>query len=274
MKPGLSSYTYTWAVGVPGYLPRNPVTAIDLINKTHSAGLHLLQLADNLPVESLPFDEIDKISGFARNKNVRLEFGARGLTPDHTIQCLSITERLNSDILRMVIDGPGFEPDLETVKAILLDLVPEFKQRKIRLAIENHDRFKAKEFAYMVESTASEWIGICLDSVNSMGAGEGFDTVSEILLPYTINFHVKDFAIYRLFHRMGIIIEGRPAGKGMLNIPDMLHKLSEYGRCKSVILELWTPPETDIEATILKEESWADESIEYLSGLFKSQNYE
>lgn len=270
MEPGLSSYTYTWAVGVPGYLPRNPLTAIDLIEKTHSSGMHLLQLADNLPVESLPFDEIDRISEFAVNKNVRLEFGARGLTPDHTIHCLSLAQRFNSEILRMVIDAPGFEPDLETVKSILKELVPELKLRKIRLAIENHDRFKAREFADMVESSASEWIGICLDSVNSMGAGEGFETVSEILLPYTINFHVKDFTIYRMFHRMGIIIEGRPAGKGMLNIPDMLSKLSEYGRCKSVILELWTPPEADIEATILKEHKWADESIEYLSGIFKN----
>lgn len=270
MEAGLSSYTYTWAVGVPGHIPRKPLTAIDLIDKTCSAGLHLLQLADNLPFDSLPFDEIDKISGLARDKNVRLEFGARRLTPDHTIQCLSMAERLDSEILRMVIDAPGFEPDLATIKAILRDLVPECNQRKIKLAIENHDRFKAREFAEMVESAGSEWIGICLDSVNSLGAGEGFETVSEILLPYTINFHVKDFTIYRMFHRMGIIIEGRPAGKGMLNIPDLLHKLSEYGRCKSVILELWTPPETNIEDTILKEEIWANESIEYLSELLKN----
>lgn len=274
MELGISSYTYTWAVGVPGYFPRSPLTAFDLINKTHSEGLSLLQIADNLTFESLSVDEIDKISKFARERKVRLEYGARGLTPDHTIHCLSLAERIDSDLLRMVIDAPGFEPDLVTVKSILRDLIPEFKQRKIRLAIENHDRFKARDFASMVESTGSEWIGICLDSVNSMGAGEGFETVSEILLPYTVNFHVKDFTIFRMSHKMGIIIEGRPAGKGMLNIPDMLHKLSDYGRCGSVILELWTPPEPDIEATVLKEAKWADESIGYLSELFKTIYYE
>ncbi|NSW93426.1 MAG: TIM barrel protein [Bacteroidales bacterium] len=269
MELGLSSYTYTWAVGVPGHLPRKPLTAIGLINKTYTAGLRLLQIADNLPVESMTPDEIDKISKFARQKKVRIEYGARGLTFDHAIRCLFLAERFDSEILRMVIDAPGFEPDLATVKSILRDLLPELKQRKIKLAIENHDRFKAKEFAEMVEYTASEWIGICLDSVNSMGAGEGFETVSEILLPYTINFHVKDFTIFRMFHKMGIVIEGRPAGKGMLNIPDMLHKLNEYGKCRSVILELWTPPEPDIEATIQKEEKWAVESIEYLTKLLK-----
>ena len=53
-----------------------------------------------------------------------------------------------------------------------------------------------------------------------MGAGEGFETVSEILLPYTINLHLKDFTIRRVSHKMGMIIEGTPAGKGMLNIPE------------------------------------------------------
>ena len=97
-----------------------------------------------------------------------------------------------------------------------------------------------------------------------MGAGEGFETVSEILLPYTINLHVKDFIIRRVSHKMGFVIEGRPAGQGMLNIRKTIERLSEMNRCKSAILELWTPPETKIEDTILKEDKWATESIAYL----------
>ena len=63
---------------------------------------------------------------------------------------------------------------------------------------------------------------------------------------------------------MGIIIEGAPAGKGMLNIRDLVDKLSLTGRCESGILELWTPPEKTIEETIKKEEEWALESINFL----------
>ena len=46
-------------------------------------------------------------------------------------------------------------------------------------------------------------------SVNSIGAGEGFEMVSEILIPYTINLHIKDFAIFRAVHKMGFTIEPR-----------------------------------------------------------------
>ncbi len=193
--------------------------------------------------------------------------GGRGLTPDHTLKCLLAAEIMNSPILRMVIDAPGFEPDVRTIIAILHDLEPEFRKRNIKLAIENHDRFKAREFEKMVTAAGTDWTGICLDSVNSMGAGEGFETVSEILIPYTINLHIKDFTIRRMEHKMGIIIEGRPAGSGMLNIPGLVSKLNATGKCSSAILELWTPPAESIEATITKEENWAEESIQYLKSL-------
>jgi sugar phosphate isomerase/epimerase len=158
---------------------------------------------------------------------------------------------------------------LNSVISSIKELVPEFKSRKIKLAIENHDRFKAREFEKIIQSVGSEWVGICLDSVNSMGAGEGFDEVSKILLPYTLNFHIKDFTIKRVSHKMGIIIEGAPAGKGMLNINELVESLSIHKNCISAILELWTPPENNIHDTIRKEEAWAAESIEYLKTIFK-----
>ena len=102
-----------------------------------------------------------------------------------------------------------------------------------------------------------------------MGAGEGFAEVSRILIPYTINLHIKDFTIRRVSHKMGIIIEGAPAGKGMLNIAELISALSERGLCRSAILELWTPPEASIKDTILKEDKWASESINFLKRILK-----
>ena len=209
-------------------------------------------------------EELSELLAYASKKGVALEMGSRGLTDEHTFQCLETAEKLHSPILRMVIDKPGFEPDLTAIIATIKRLIPELRSRNIRLAIENHDRFKAHELREIILSAGNEWVGICLDSVNSMGAGEGFETVSELLMPYTINLHLKDFKIFRVSHKMGFVIEGRPAGKGMLNIPGLVSSLSAKGGCNSAILELWTPPETEIEETIRKEDKWANESIEYL----------
>ena len=271
MQLGLSSYTYTWAVGVPGSMPARPATAYDLVDKAFASGLGLLQIADNLPLEGMSDEQLLDLYNYSSFRNVKIEMGSRGLTEEHTIRCLETAVILHSPVLRMVIDKQGFEPDLNNIISIIKGLLPELKSVNIKLAIENHDRFKAKEFEKIILSSGEEWVGICLDSVNSMGAGEGFETVSEILLPYTINLHIKDFTIFRVSHKMGFVIEGRPAGQGMLNIEKLVEKLSESNRCDSAILELWTPPETEIEETILKEEIWAGQSIRYLKTLFNTR---
>jgi len=267
MRLGISSFTFTWAIGVPGSEPVNPMPVRGLIDKAISYGISLAQIADNLPVEKLTEDELMLLADYSTGNGIAIEMGGRGLTPEHTMKCLHAAGILRSPILRMVIDAAGYEPSVPDIKGIVKDLLPEFRSRKIRLAIENHDRLKAREFEDIIISAGSDWVGICLDSVNSMGAGEGFETVSDILIPYTINLHIKDFTIRRVPHKMGIIIEGVPAGKGMLNIPELLLRTSQNERCRSAILELWTPPEPEIEATIKKEAKWAEESIDYLKPL-------
>ena len=264
MQLGISSYTYTWAIGIPGQMSANPMSAFELIQKAHDLKVGILQIADNIPLDMLDQEQQMELYLFAKHLGISLEIGSRGLTFEHTLNFINLAERFRSPILRMVIDAPGFQPSIEDVIHIISELVPELTSRNIKLALENHDRLKAKEFERIIQQVGSEYVGICLDSVNSMGAGEGFETVADILLPYTINLHVKDFSISRLSHKMGFVIEGTPAGKGMLNIPELFDKLNALGNCSSAILELWTPYQSSLEETIVVEDKWARESILFL----------
>ena len=56
MRLGLSTYTYTWAVGVSGSMPDIPLTAEGLIDKAAEQGIGLVQFADNLPLEKMEKD--------------------------------------------------------------------------------------------------------------------------------------------------------------------------------------------------------------------------
>lgn len=40
--------------------------------------------------------------------------------------------------------------------------------------------------------------------------------------------------------------------------------LSTYTYTWAFGVELWTPPEADLESTIVKEQTWADQSLQYL----------
>jgi sugar phosphate isomerase/epimerase len=264
MELGLSTYTYTWAIGVPGHLPRNPLSLNQLVDKANSFGLNVIQIADNSPLHLLSNNELDSLYEYAKRKQVNIEVGTRGLKPENLKAYVSIARKLKSEILRIVIDEPGYSPRIDEVILILKETIPLLRQNDIKLAIENHDRFKSREFARMVLETDPEWIGICLDSVNSMGAGEGIDEVVKTLAPFTINLHLKEFTIRRVSHKMGFVIEGLPAGQGMLNIQSLIQTIEKTGKCKSAILELWTPPADSIEETLKKENDWADKSIDYL----------
>jgi sugar phosphate isomerase/epimerase len=210
---------------------------------------------------------LNQIYSKSQELGIKVEVGTRGLTPDNIKKYLEIASFFNSDILRVVIDTQDYSPEIHEIKRIIDNLLPELKLRGVKLAIENHDRFKSHQFVDIINHADSDLIGICLDSVNSIGADEGFDSVFETLAPYTINLHLKDYIIRRKSHLMGFDIYGTPAGQGMMPIKKVLESLKVYGKTESIILELWPPPEETMQDTMEKEKQWVDESITYLKSL-------
>lgn len=270
MKLGLSSYTYTWSIGVPGNMPARPMTALDLLDEAHRLGVRVLQVADNLPLDRLSPAELADFADCAAGRGIQVEVGTRGIAPDHLQRYLALARRFHSPILRVVVDTASHHPSIDEVVSLLQPLRGEFETAGITLAIENHDRFKVAQLAEMVRALG-DWVGICLDTVNSFGALEGPQVVVDALGPLTVNLHFKDFTIFRASHMMGFTVEGRPAGQGKLDAPWLLGELKRYGRDCNAILELWTPPEETLEATIAKERRWAEESIAYLRKLISDE---
>lgn len=267
MKIGIGTYALAWSIGVPGHKPPAPMDIYGFLEFASQQGFVVVQIADNLPLHLYSRDELKKIRDKLKALNIVLEVGTRGLMRENLDRYLEISSFFGSELLRVVIDTKNFTPSIEEINTIIRDLLPEIKERNIRLAIENHDRLKAKEFRDIILEADSPYVGICLDSVNSIGADEGFETVFNILAPYTINLHLKDYVIRRKSHMMGFDIYGTPAGSGMMPVKQVLATLQKFGQAKSVILELWPPPEASLKETILKEQEWVSESLRYLKTL-------
>lgn len=265
MRAGISSYTFTWAIGVPGREPERCMSVFELIKKAAEFQVPVVQVADNLPLHQFSVEQLSEIKKFADERGIQIEPGTRKMTEEMLEKYIEIAKLFESPVLRFVIDGQDFEPSLQDVHQIIRNALPVLKEKNIILSIENHDRFKAREFVSMVEKANSNHVGICLDTVNSMGAGEGLETVIELLAPLTVNLHVKEFSVERVFHKMGFIIEGKPLGQGMLPVRELLEKVGP--RCTSAILEQWVAPEKTIAATIQKESEWALQSINYLKSI-------
>lgn len=268
MRLGIGSYTYVWSVGVPGFpQAQRPLTAFDLLDKAADLGVAVVQIADNLPLHELSGTQLSELADSAKSRGITLEVGTSGIQPVHLLRYRDIAVQLQASLLRVVIDTDKQHPSADEAVTALTAVLPRFAESDVTIAIENHDRFPAATLATLMDRLDSPQFGICLDTANSLGCGEDLATVLRILGPWVVNLHVKDFCVRRLPHKKGFIIEGCPAGSGLLHIPRLLDELRGLSRDPNVILEFWPPPEGSIEASVSKEDNWAHESIAYLRQL-------
>ena len=223
----------------------------------------MLQIADNLPLDTLSTAELNDLRDEARESGVDIEVGTRGISAAHLQRHLEIAGILGSPIVRVVIDRGDDHPSPEDALSRLSRVESDFRSAGVVLAIENHDRFSVAQLATLV-TKLGDWAGICLDTVNSFGALEGPAVVVEALGPLAVNLHIKDFVVERAGHAMGFSVEGRPSGAGQLDIPWLLAQIERHGAVCTGVIELWTAPEATLKETIAKETRWAQESIDYL----------
>jgi sugar phosphate isomerase/epimerase len=268
MKLGLSSYTYTWAVGVPGQVPWQPLTPLDLLRRADQLGVRVAQFCDNLTLPRLSPQELEEFAAFATEHQIGVELGTRGIADTANLLAhLDLAKFLGAPFVRVVVDSKVHEPSPDECVSVLRPLLPRFAAAGVKLAIENHDRFTSATLAQIVEQLGPDDVGICLDTVNSFGALEGPEVAVKTLAPYTLNLHVKDFTLARVSSQMGFVVNGCAVGQGRLNVPWLLDQLRAAGREVNAILELWTPFGPTLEDTIAREARWAEESVRYLRQL-------
>lgn len=239
MRLGVGSYTWPWAARA------GTLTAQSVADRALAAGLNTIQLCDNIPLEGL------RPSDFPQG--LTLELGTRGLAS--VPETLGVATTLRSPLLRLVIDTHEHEPEpgeiIETVRGFL----PQLIAQDCTLALENHDRLSAATLAKIITQINSPSVGICLDTANSLGAGEGLETVLAHLAKHTVCLHLKDIQIRRVSHLMGFDVFGCEPGTGLIDFAATLAQMTS--RCQSVILEQW-PPDASVE------EAWAEVGIKKL----------
>jgi 3-oxoisoapionate decarboxylase len=263
MTVGVSSYAFGWAV-------QQPPPAFDehaLLAFAQRHGVRVVQVADNLAIDAWPAERVERFAAAAQAAGIAIELGARGLTDAHLTRWLDLCRQCRARLLRFVADAPGYEPSAGHLTSLIRNAQPALAAAGVTLALENHDRFPAARLRRILEGAGAANAGICLDTANSFGAGEGLAAVAEVLGPLTVNLHVKDVTIRRLPHQMGFTIEGCPLGEGQLPIADTIDHVRRVGRCATAVLEAWTSPGRTGPETMARELASAETSIARLKAL-------
>jgi len=261
---GISSYTFPWLISAEDSVERKYYSANKLLTYAAENGIGYVQFGDNLPLHEWNPEQLNEFKNNADKLNIKIQVGARKLVTEHIRLYISIAKFFRSPFLRIVIDDIDYHPSPGQVIQQIKLLLPELQTSNVVLAIENHDRFTAKTLEDIILATNPQLVGICLDTANSLGAGEGIGHIVDVLAPYTVNLHIKDFIIRRVEHKMGFIVEGVAAGEGMLDIPWLLSAFQKSHHCETATLELWSNREKDLETSIMMEKMKVERSLQYL----------
>lgn len=265
MTFGISSWCYPWSLGVAkGPQPERKMTAMELLHKAVDYKVDLVQIADNLPLEELAPPELEELAEFAETKGISIEVGTKGNREDHLLKLLEISKLFKSPILRVLPAFFGSSAVMKEVETSIRRVLPRFEKDGITIVLENTEAFKAAEYASLMKRIDHPNFKMCLDLANALGIMEGPEYVMQKLLPYVGNFHFKDVKVARSETVIGFSVFGTPSGQGDLSLPWILEQLEAHGLAPSVIIELWPAFVETIEKTMILEDQWVRESVEYV----------
>ncbi len=265
---GIGTYCYMWAIGFQGAQPEKPLTALGLLGKARELGVHLVQIGPNLPLNKLSDVDLSQFIRKASEWKIELELGTRGLETDHLNEQVLLARRIGGKLLRTIPEIDGKPMDYRDIPPYLRAILPVLEKENIKLGMEN-GKIPAKDLCWALDQVRSPYLGIILDTVNSLAVPEGWKYVAEVLALHTICLHHKDFTVQRVWNMMGFTVQGRPAGKGQLDTAWLLDTLKAAGAKFNVILEVWPPEQKTLQETIDLEDAWVKESVPYLRTLIQ-----
>ncbi len=262
MEIGIGSYVYRWAIGCGDFAPRNPMTAFELLEKAIELDVKIVQLCENISLQGYNSKSLRQLRRRAEERGIALEIGIQEADLSILRAYLATAIFLGCNLVRVALNTPGKHPTLNESVEIINELLPVLKTESITLALENHFHLSSMEMLKLVKVVNNPLVGICLDTVNSIGLLEKpLDTVRS-LAPYAVSVHLKDYKIVQC--SVGYRIVGTPLGAGFLDIKSVIDLLNRSPYNPNIILEQWMDRLKSEEKTLQMEEDWVRRSVKHI----------
>lgn len=105
----------------------------------------------------------------------------------------------------------------------LLLAKPIVERHEMRLAIENHKDWRTEELLDILRRASSPYIGVCVDTGNSIALLEDPLVVVEAYAPWAFSTHLKDMGVEE--YADGFLLAEVPLGSGFLDLPKIINIL-------------------------------------------------
>lgn len=248
LKLGLDTYTvrgFRW-------------NAFQLLDYAEKMRLDTIQLGSS-NFESLDPDYVRKVKTRADQLKISIDAAIgcicatssfwkkeEGDPTKYLLKGLQLAKGLGSTNLHVFLGGfperQGFERHVEETSRAMKSVRSQALDAQVKIAVENHGDFQARELKALVEETGRDFVGVCLDSGNAVTVLEDPVFTLEVLGPYVITTHIRDSIVYD--HPRGAAYQWVALGDGTVDLKTFFAKYRELCPQAGVQLEILTgsPP--------------------------------
>ena len=258
---GLGTYAYFWQ---HSDRVAEPLSLIGAFQDACDLGVSLFQICDYAPLLGMAAAEIAEAAAAARDLDLVIELGTKGIDPGHLETFLRLADAFGARLVRSMLFAPESRPSLEEAERMLRTALPAYEASSVTLALETYEQVATEDLAGLVERIGSAHLGICLDPANVVARLELPRAAVERCAPLTKNIHVKDFAFARQDGWVGFTFSGAPMGAGLHDYPHLLETVRPRERGINEIVEHWLPWQGDADTTVRTEREWTRITLEHL----------
>ena len=238
-RVGAVAYGYQYSIGLFSYQdrPGEKFDAVKFVEANHEAGGEVAQLFVTM-IRDLDEDGLKLLRRRAEELDILLEVhgsGALGKWSKYE-DTMRRTAALGCKVVGCTF-GMLLRPDkiatleawdehTEQCEARLRELAPLAKSLGVKIGVENHLDFSVEELRDLIQRVNSPNVGVIFDVGNTIGTLDDPTEAADILGPYTVATHYKDFAIEEVAR--GFRFTMVPLGCGSLRLPEITKRLLKH----------------------------------------------
>ena len=238
-RVGAVAYGYQYSIGLFSYKdrPGEMFDAVKFVEANHAAGGEVAQLFHTM-IRDLDEDGLKRLRRRAAELDVMLEVhGGSALGKWSKFEdTMQRAARLGAKVVGCSF-GMLMRPDkiatlrawdehTKQCEARLRELAPLAKSLGLKIGVENHLDFSVEELRDLIKRVNSPNVGVIFDVGNTIGTLDDPIEAADILGPYTVATHYKDFAIEEVARGFRFCMV--PLGCGSLRLPEITERLLKH----------------------------------------------
>ena len=238
-RVGAVAYGYQYSIGLFSYKdrPGEKFDAVRFVEANHKAGGEVAQLFFTM-IRDLDEDGLKRLRRRAEELDVQLEVHGGGALgkwskfEDTMHRAAALGSKVVGCSFGMLMrpDKIGtldaWDEHTNQCEARLRELAPLAKSLGVKIGVENHLDFSVEELRDLIKRVNSPNVGVIFDVGNTIGTLDDPIEAADILGPYTVATHYKDFAIEEVARGFRFCMV--PLGCGSLRLREITERLLKH----------------------------------------------